>query len=945
MEMDSAHSSNMAVRSKTPDMSQHLEAMLSMLEAGHCLKIAARIESIHPGRVRYIGIISIQDNGFLGNEETCILGFDCQPSENQGLSGVSLGLIFCIYADSKIELDGDGGFSVTSGDEQRIFKPVSVHTLWSVLQCLHKASGRARSSNHFIGGTSHKWAAVYTERINSDRSCLNEWNAMSDIESRRPASPDVVEKTSDRAEMEKVIRARLRDLMMTVDLDNVTTLELRTRLEKQLQTDLKCFKTFIDTEVLTILGQMDGASCIFDHVFLGSEWNASNLEELKRNGVKHILNVTREIDNFFPGTFDYMNVRVYDEEATELLKYWEKTFAYIRKARESGSKVLVHCRMGVSRSASVVIAYAMKAKGWNLQRALEFVKNKRACVRPNPAFMHQLEVYEGILIASRHRHNQLFRSKSETNINRRLTVRGENKAGFSTNASCQSFMAKNLRRGMSERTVSSCVRLPGPNGEAYSVSQNKAVQLENDSQLRSLQGCATFTIGSSPILRPKFNDKTEDCPKAFILESSGELVDSLKAIERTANLVDTVELPLRVDSPPICRRLEPWLFGDEDKDIKDSIVMWGDVNDAVECVNPVLVPVNDEGTKPADSVFTAVERCCLRRSATIPPPVPKRSVSLRLPSRSYRVRKHMCRSEAPTPESVPQDFESSFRLSDKDKRCSRSKSASDLSENSQQPPFWVSGVKSVKIQLKSPSVDSEKVSCITDELSTMVEQPAVDVISEVKKFESLVHKNCDIKRVKSLKETGAPKVVVTSSPRRSLSETGNVLSSSARESRSAESSPRLDRPGQPGVVQKIKQDFEAKTQQVRPTSLNLLPTVEPKKAKGLISSIFNFKRDESRLRKRTVSLETVCGDGQKSPERSVKDLVSHFEPRDKTKVDRPRSVTITNEMGYNTSSKFSINTLNSSNKKKKKQHGKTHPLQRLCNGDFLSTVSNFSSKY
>jgi protein phosphatase slingshot len=36
--------------------------------------------------------------------------------------------------------------------------------------------------------------------------------------------------------------------------------------------------------MLTILGQMDAATEIFPHVFLGSEWNASNLDELKTNG-------------------------------------------------------------------------------------------------------------------------------------------------------------------------------------------------------------------------------------------------------------------------------------------------------------------------------------------------------------------------------------------------------------------------------------------------------------------------------------------------------------------------------------------------------------------------------------------------------------------------------------------------------------------------------------
>lgn len=49
--------------------------------------------------------------------------------------------------------------------------------------------------------------------------------------------------------------------------------------------------------------------------------------------VRHILNVTREIDNFFPGMFDYLNVRVYDDEKTDLLKHWDDTYKYITRAR------------------------------------------------------------------------------------------------------------------------------------------------------------------------------------------------------------------------------------------------------------------------------------------------------------------------------------------------------------------------------------------------------------------------------------------------------------------------------------------------------------------------------------------------------------------------------------------------------------------------------------
>ena len=74
----------------------------------------------------------------------------------------------------------------------------------------------------------------------------------------------------------------------------------------------KSYRCVIDEEILLVLGQLDQSSKILDYLYLGSEWNAQNLEELTENKITHILNVTREIDNFFPGTFKYKNIRVWD---------------------------------------------------------------------------------------------------------------------------------------------------------------------------------------------------------------------------------------------------------------------------------------------------------------------------------------------------------------------------------------------------------------------------------------------------------------------------------------------------------------------------------------------------------------------------------------------------------------------------------------------------------
>ncbi|XP_032840732.2 protein phosphatase Slingshot homolog 1 isoform X4 [Tyto alba] len=309
------------------------------------------------------------------------------------------------------------GFSVSTAGRMHIFKPVSVQAMWSALQILHKACEVARRYNYFPGGMALVWATYYESCISSDQSCINEWNAMQDLESTRPDSPALfVDKPTERERTERLIKAKLRSIMMSKDLENVTSKEIRNELEKHMNCNLKEFKEFIDNEMLLILGQMDKPSLIFDHLYLGSEWNASNLEELQGSGIDYILNVTREIDNFFPGLFAYHNIRVYDEETTDLLAHWNEAYHFINKAKKNHSKCLVHCKMGVSRSASTVIAYAMKEFGWSLEKAYNYVKQKRSIARPNAGFMRQLLEYEGILDASKQRHNKLWKQQAESNL-------------------------------------------------------------------------------------------------------------------------------------------------------------------------------------------------------------------------------------------------------------------------------------------------------------------------------------------------------------------------------------------------------------------------------------------------------------------------------------------------------------------------------------------------
>ncbi|KAG5843969.1 hypothetical protein ANANG_G00156520 [Anguilla anguilla] len=383
------------------DLQQHLQTMFTVLRPEDTIRLAVRLESVHPQCTRYMVVVST--NGRQDTEESVVLGMDFSPSD----SSCSVGLVLPLWSDTLIHLDGDGGFSVSTVNRVHVFKPVSVQAMWSALQSLHKACEVARCHNYYPGSLFLTWVSYYQSRVASDQTCINEWNAMQDVESHRADSPVLfTDVPTERERTERLIKTRLREIMMQKDLENVTSKEIRTELEMQMVCNLREFKEFIDNEMIVILGQMDSPTEIFDHVYLGSEWNASNLEELQTSGVRYILNVTREIDNFFPGLFEYHNIRVYDEEATDLLA-------------KAGAKCLVHCKMGVSRSASTVIAYAMKEYGWDLGQAFDYVKERRGVTKPNPSFMRQLEEYQGILLASKQRHNKLWRSHSDSDLSER----------------------------------------------------------------------------------------------------------------------------------------------------------------------------------------------------------------------------------------------------------------------------------------------------------------------------------------------------------------------------------------------------------------------------------------------------------------------------------------------------------------------------------------------
>jgi predicted protein tyrosine phosphatase len=80
-----------------------------------------------------------------------------------------------------------------------------------------------------------------------------------------------------------------------------------------------------------------------------------------------------------------------------LQEYFAQAFKYIDDARSKGLGVLVHCQLGVSRSASMVLAYVMRAKRFPLHDAYQYVKDRSSVISPNMSLVYQLVEFEKTL--------------------------------------------------------------------------------------------------------------------------------------------------------------------------------------------------------------------------------------------------------------------------------------------------------------------------------------------------------------------------------------------------------------------------------------------------------------------------------------------------------------------------------------------------------------------
>jgi len=153
--------------------------------------------------------------------------------------------------------------------------------------------------------------------------------------------------------------------------------------------------TGFQTEVEKMLATHMDVTRILDRLYL-SDYMSLSAERLSELGVSLVINATYEVPNIEvpEGTVEFIQLHINDSISADMAQHMDMCADRIHEVRSAGGVALVHCALGVSRSATICLAYLVKYEGRTLREAYFEVKKKRPIIRPNEGFWRQLIAFE-----------------------------------------------------------------------------------------------------------------------------------------------------------------------------------------------------------------------------------------------------------------------------------------------------------------------------------------------------------------------------------------------------------------------------------------------------------------------------------------------------------------------------------------------------------------------
>ncbi|GFW35887.1 dual specificity protein phosphatase 14 [Trichonephila clavipes] len=132
---------------------------------------------------------------------------------------------------------------------------------------------------------------------------------------------------------------------------------------------------------------------VTDHLFIASARSVTDAA-IQQKGITCVINCSMTTPTYCTSNIKYIPIMVEDNEKSDIRRYFEEVLNIIKEEYEEGGKTLVYCVAGISRSATLCIAYLMKHNNMTLRNAFRHLKSRRRIIRPNNGFFRQLIDFE-----------------------------------------------------------------------------------------------------------------------------------------------------------------------------------------------------------------------------------------------------------------------------------------------------------------------------------------------------------------------------------------------------------------------------------------------------------------------------------------------------------------------------------------------------------------------
>ena len=125
------------------------------------------------------------------------------------------------------------------------------------------------------------------------------------------------------------------------------------------------------------------------NLWIGSLQGTSGVLKSKPSFFAHAVSCIEICPELGQG-ISQLHISVGDVPGASLVEHFSQTSTFIHQALKNDERVIVHCEMGISRSAALVAAYLIKHEDMDVKQALRTVYSARPKAQVNPWFLKNL---------------------------------------------------------------------------------------------------------------------------------------------------------------------------------------------------------------------------------------------------------------------------------------------------------------------------------------------------------------------------------------------------------------------------------------------------------------------------------------------------------------------------------------------------------------------------